>query len=282
MEKTPLEDNFEDIVSKAQVGYQISLSELAEKSGVPTQTIQAIKSGKLDASALGAIAPHLNLDAPSLMRIAEQAWYPEITTYPNVERFNTPFPMSGYEDMTVNAYVVADPSSKDCIVFDSGTDASPIVEYIEQAHLNLRAILLTHTHRDHIHDLKTLQKLKSNPSVYVNKHEPVENAHLFGHGEHFKFGSIECVARQTSGHSAGGTTFVIQQTDACTVPIAIVGDAIFAGSVGGAPKRMQEAVTHIRDKVLALPANTLLCPGHGPMTTVAEEQKNNPFFATAT
>ena len=281
MENIPIEDNFEDIVGKAQIGYRISLSELAEKSGVTTKAIQALKSGSFDETALAAIAPHLNLDAASLLRIAHKSWYPETIDCEHVKLFNMPFPMSGYDDMSVNAYVVSDPTTKDAIVFDSGTDATAMLAYIERKDLNVRAIFLTHTHRDHIHDLKRLQGLKSNPPVYVNKHEPLADAQLFNDGEHFGFGSIQCSAKQTSGHTKGGTTFVIPQNQHFQTPIAIVGDAIFAGSVGGAPSRMREAVNNIREKILTLAPDTLLCPGHGPMTTVDEERKNNPFFATS-
>jgi hydroxyacylglutathione hydrolase len=57
-----------------------------------------------------------------------------------------------------------------------------------------------------------------------------------------------------------------------------VGDAIFAGSMGGAPEHGALAKQKVRDQSLSLPADTLLCPGHGPLTTVAEEKASNPFF----
>ncbi|MEM6601450.1 MAG: MBL fold metallo-hydrolase, partial [Verrucomicrobiota bacterium] len=62
-------------------------------------------------------------------------------------------------------------------------------------------------------------------------------------------------------------------------PVAITGDALFAGSMGGANDCWQEALTCTRRNILSLPDDTLLCPGHGPVTTVALEKSNNPFFA---
>jgi len=61
-------------------------------------------------------------------------------------------------------------------------------------------------------------------------------------------------------------------------PIAIVGDAIFAGSMGGGMVSYQDALQTNREKIMTLADDTVLCPGHGPMTTVGEEKKNNPFF----
>jgi len=60
--------------------------------------------------------------------------------------------------------------------------------------------------------------------------------------------------------------------------VAIVGDAIFAGSMGGAKQLADLAKQKIRDQIFSLPAETLICPGHGPVTTVGEEKANNPFF----
>ncbi|MGE9296459.1 MAG: MBL fold metallo-hydrolase, partial [Puniceicoccales bacterium] len=63
-------------------------------------------------------------------------------------------------------------------------------------------------------------------------------------------------------------------------PVAIVGDALFAGSIGGVRANYHGALKMIRERVLSLPGETILCPGHGPITTVAEELQHNPYFAT--
>ena len=73
----------------------------------------------------------------------------------------------------------------------------------------------------------------------------------------------------------GGTTFLIEGS---TVQAAIVGDAIFAGSVGGIRQNYHESLESIRREILSLPDETVLCPGHGPLTSVAQEKSNNPFF----
>ena len=74
-------------------------------------------------------------------------------------------------------------------------------------------------------------------------------------------------------------TFFIRGLDQ---PVAIVGDSLFAGSMGGGNVSYEDAVRNNLEKILTLPNDTILCPGHGPMTTVAEEKKHNAFFAGET
>ena len=93
---------------------------------------------------------------------------------------------------------------------------------------------------------------------------------LFNAGRHF------IRTRHTPGHSPGGATFLIEGRD---VEAAIVGDALFAGSIGGVRGDYPATLAHIRDEILDLPDRTILCPGHGPLTTVAQEKSGNPFFA---
>ena len=95
-------------------------------------------------------------------------------------------------------------------------------------------------------------------------------------GDQFRLCKLRIEARLTNGHSPGGTSYVI---DGLQAPAVIVGDSLFAGSMGGAPNEYQKALRNNTEKILSLPLETLICPGHGPLTTVANERKNNPFFA---
>lgn len=93
---------------------------------------------------------------------------------------------------------------------------------------------------------------------------------LFNAGRHF------IRTRHTPGHSPGGATFVIEGH---LLAAAIVGDALFAGSIGGVRGgNYGHALEAIRREILSLPDATVVCPGHGPMTTVGSERDNNPFF----
>ena len=123
--------------------------------------------------------------------------------------------------------------------------------------------------------MNNLREKPGNPNVYVHQLElfdgctPIE--------EEFKHSvdSLSLVAKHTHGHSVGGLSYVI---DGLEKPIAVVGDAIFAGSMGGGMISYIDALRTNREKIMSLADDTILCPGHGPLTTVREEKQNNPFF----
>ncbi|MEO0416856.1 MAG: MBL fold metallo-hydrolase, partial [Verrucomicrobiota bacterium] len=136
---------------------------------------------------------------------------------------------------------------------------------------------ITHTHNDHIADIDRLRGVVADPdNIYSNRAEPLANTTKFREGATLSIGNLTVKTFTTSGHSVGGTTFFIQ---GLATPIAVVGDAIFAGSMGGGFVSFTDALKHNRRKILTFPEETILCPGHGPMSTVGEEQQNNPFYA---
>jgi hydroxyacylglutathione hydrolase len=267
----PLEDNFTDIIGKAQRGLGISDSQLAEKSKVPLERIRDLRGGKADDDALSRIAPVLDLDPSALVQSAQGKWKPlGMDALEGLAQFNT-----AYGDMTVNAYLVWDPQSHDAVAFDTGADCSEMLKRIENEKLNVRFILLTHAHPDHIEDLERLRESTDAP-VLISERESAPGAQSFAEGKNFQIGKLEIETRLTWGHSPGGTTFVVS---GLMHPVAIVGDSLFAGSMGGGGVSYENAVRNNLEKILTLPADTIICPGHGPMTTVGEEKKHNPFFA---
>jgi glyoxylase-like metal-dependent hydrolase (beta-lactamase superfamily II) len=84
--------------------------------------------------------------------------------------------------------------------------------------------------------------------------------------------------RETPGHAADGVTYIVGAWPGDPPSVAIVGDAIFAGSMGRGNDSWEVARQKVREHILSLPPETLICPGHGPLTTVAEEEAHNPFF----
>lgn len=266
-----LEDNVGDIIGKAQRGLEISDSELAKKSGANADAIHKVRDGQLDETTLRAIAPALNLDAQALVDLAQGKWKPDpIKDLDGLAQFTT-----DYNGMLVNAYLVWDPGSKHAAAFDTGADSAPMLKLASKQDLSIKLILLTHAHPDHISDLPRLQE-EAAAEVFAPAREPVPGAEKIEEGKHFRLDKIDIEARLTWGHSPGGLTFV------CTGlarPIAIVGDSMFAGSMGGGSVSYNDAVQNNLEKILTLPDETIICPGHGPMTSVGEEKKHNPFFA---
>ena len=266
----PLEDNFTDIIGKAQRGLGISDSQLAEKSGTSADAVRQLRDGKFDRLTIDRVAPVLQLDAAALADLAQEKFQPNEIELDGLAQFNTP-----YHDMQVNAYLVWDPASKDAVVFDSGADCSALLEKSRSEGLTIKLILLTHAHPDHVADLNRLKQATGAP-IYLSERENAPGVQPIKEDQKFDVGGLAIESFLTWGHSPGGTTFFVRGLDR---PVAIVGDSLFAGSMGGGNVSYQDAVENNLKKILTLPDETVLCPGHGPLTTVGEEKEHNPFFA---
>ena len=265
-----LEDFHEDILGKAMRGLGIGKNEMAKRLGSEKSDIDEILSGGVNESLIRLMACELNLDTEKLIRSAHREWNPAPLEIRGLKQFNLPF-----GDMLVNVYVIWEQASRNAWVFDTGPMGQPVLDFIEDEGLKVNAIFLTHTHRDHIACLDELKEKTGHQSVYVHELEAVDGCELITEGFSYKCGSLSLNALHTHGHALGGMTYVIVGLDR---PVAIVGDAIFAGSMGGGMVSYEDALRTNREKIMTLPVETILCPGHGPMTTVREEKKNNPFF----
>ena len=265
----PLEDNFTDIIGKAQRGLGISDRQLAEESGASVDAIRQLHDGKFDRATSDRIAPVLQLNSAALAGLAEGKFHPDEIQLDGLAQFNTP-----YHDMQVNAYLVWDPASKEAVAFDSGANCSGMLDYAKSHGLTIKFILLTHAHPDHVADLERLAAATGAP-IYLSSREKASGAQPLDEGNKFTVGKLEIESRLTWGHSPGGMTFVVAGLGR---PIAIVGDSLFAGSMGGGNVSYEDALKNNLEKILTLPDETVLCPGHGPMTTVGEEKEHNPFF----
>lgn len=266
----PIEDLPEDVMGKAITGLNLTLSEIAKKAHLPEKSVRAVLEGQLDEDTLRKLAPVLELSPGALVELSRKVWQPERIEVPGLKQITTPFG----EDMQVNAYVVYDFNTSQAVVFDTGTDATPILDFLKQKNLSVVSILLTHTHADHIADLERLAR-ETGAEAYTPRGEPLDGSTPFDPGKTFMAGSLEIRSVLTSGHSPAGTTFVIHGLNR---PVAIVGDALFCCSIGGPKISYEDALSLVRKHILTLPDGTILCPGHGPMTTVAEEKRHNPFF----
>jgi len=269
MTPIPLEDTAADIVGKAMRGLKLTDDQVAAQAGVTAAAVASLREGTFDEATARAVAPVLGVGAEALVAMGQKAWLPAPVTVAGLACFNTPF-----EDMTVNSYLVCDRASGEAVAFDTGADCSDLLELLAREKLTLKLILLTHTHGDHILELDRLQE-KTGAPAFVSDREPLDGAEPFAAGREFSCGALRIGTRLTWGHSPGAITYVIAGLEQ---PVAIVGDAVFASSMGGGGISYPDALRTNRAEILTLPDATVLCPGHGPLTTVGEEKAHNPFF----
>ena len=265
-----LEDTHLDVLIKAQKAQGITDRDLVKLAGITVPDLNNLRAGRREPTALERVARTLSLRPDSVIALANGAWSaPAVALPATVLKFTTPF-----ADMTVNHYLVWDPKSLKAVAFDTGTDADPLFAALTRHKLTLDKILLTHSHGDHILELDRIRE-KTKAKAFAPEAEPVDECQPVGNGKRLKVSALTITAHTVPGHSQGGTVYEIKGLD---TPLAVVGDVIFAGSVGGIRSRYRPALESIRAGVLTLPAETILLPGHGPLTTVAHELAHNPFF----
>jgi len=267
-----LEDNFDDVLAKAQRGLGFTEEALAAKAGISLAVLQALKKGQLNEAALTKLAPVLQLHGPSLIELAKKAWYPRVPNMTGLAQVST-----AWKDFRVNAFVAWSPVTRQAVVFDTGTEPGPILAIVKENNLKTELLLITHTHGDHVACFAELKEKLGKPKAYVSSRGTLEGAQAIDAGATRSLGNLHIEVRRTSGHAACGLTYVLH---GLAQPVAVVGDALFAASMGGArgTEAYAEALKTNREQIFSLEDNTVICPGHGPRTTVGQEKAHNSFF----
>ena len=200
-------------------------------------------------------------------------------------------------DWMTNCYVVhVAGEAGACWIVDAGFEPQAMIEYIEAKRLKPQQVVLTHAHVDHIAGLHALRQTWPGLPILIHPMEqeflvdPILNLSIatsgpiaapqatafLTHAQHLALDGIGFEIRHTPGHSPGGVT--LYQAEA---GVAIVGDTLFAGSIGrydfptSNSKLLMES---LRTQLLTLPDQTRVLPGHGAETTIGQERRMNPFL----
>jgi glyoxylase-like metal-dependent hydrolase (beta-lactamase superfamily II) len=271
-----LEDHLGDILRKARTMTGVSAEAAAKAAGLTESELGSLENSGAAPRKLNfaALAPLIGLHPGKLEAIAN-GWLPvekDLSAWRELRCFSTTA-----NGMPVNSYLVWDEVSREAALFDTGWDASQALHVLTEEKLALRHVFLTHMHEDHVAALGVIRAAYPKTRVHTNSiHAPVDQRNRANDCIHL--GSLRITNRDTPGHSEDGVTYLVGNWPEDATHVAIVGDAIFAGSIGRGNQSWDLARQKVREQILSLPEETLICPGHGPITTVAEEKAHNPFF----
>jgi glyoxylase-like metal-dependent hydrolase (beta-lactamase superfamily II) len=271
-----LEDHMGDILRKGRTAKGASAADAAKAAGLTESAYTTLEetgkvAGGINFAALGFAA---GLNGKKLERIAG-GWLPpapDLSLWRELRQITTKA-----NDLEVHCYLVWDEVSRDAALFDTGWDPAPIFKLIEENGLSLRHLFLTHLHEDHVAAMGAIRE--KYPKIHL--HSNSRNAppqHRNRVNDFIHLGSLRITNRDTPGHAEEGVTYIIGTWPEDAAHVAIVGDSIFAGSIGTGNQSWDLARQKVREQIFSLPDETLICPGHGPLTTVGAEKANNPFF----
>ena len=195
-----------------------------------------------------------------------------------------------------NCSVIGDETTREAMVIDPGDDIETVLALVHKHNLQVKQIVVTHAHIDHVGGAMKLRAATGAP-ILLNENDyallkmldvqaswlgmkdpgKVEIDQSLGQADTVKAGSLQAEVLHTPGHTEGSIClyFPLEKK-------LIAGDTLFAGSIGRTDLpggSFEKILRSIQEKVLALPDDTVVIPGHGPLTTIGEERESNPFLA---
>ena len=282
-----LEDLFGDVVGKSRRGQGLSVKYVADSLGLDLNKWKDLERYAWipDKATIARIGSLLGLDIGKLQFSADGAYFP-LEPYGNsisgVHVEMIPLhedPHQETDSMTMNGYLLVCPNTNKAAFIDPGFEFDKIMGLIEKNTTYLEKILITHGHYDHISSLRELAQetgaevfVSSKDAIMLNDDVDLITGQVEGN-DRLKVGNIELRVAETKGHTPGGISYVGQG-------FAFVGDALFAGSLGGTRKKENFDVqkSAVERNIFSLIESSVVFPGHGPATTVGEERKYNPFY----
>jgi hydroxyacylglutathione hydrolase len=194
-----------------------------------------------------------------------------------------------------NCSVIGDETTHEAMVIDPGDEIQSVLALVNKHKLQVKQIVITHAHIDHVGGAMKLRAATGAP-ILLNQNDyqllkmldmqatwigvpspgKVEIDQSIGHADTVKAGSLTANVISTPGHTEGSIClyFPFQKK-------LIAGDTLFAGSIGRTDLpggSFEKIIESLHDKLLALPDDTVVTPGHGPQTTIGDERENNPFL----
>jgi hydroxyacylglutathione hydrolase len=194
-----------------------------------------------------------------------------------------------------NCSIIGDETTHEAMVIDPGDEIQSILAVVRKHNLQVKQIIITHAHIDHVGGAMKLRVATGAP-ILLNQNDyellkmldvqatwigvpppgKVDIDQNIGQADQVKAGSLTANVILTPGHTEGSVCLYFPSEKKL-----IAGDTLFAGSIGRTDLpggSFDKIIDSLRDKLLALPDETVVIPGHGPQTTIGEERENNPFL----
>ena len=194
-----------------------------------------------------------------------------------------------------NCSVIGDETTREAMVIDPGDDIEDVLALIQKHNLTVKQIVVTHAHIDHVggamklraatgapillnQNDRALLKMLDVQAAWIGVKDPgkVEIDRSIGQGDTVRAGLLAADVIHTPGHTEGSVCLYFPAEKKL-----IAGDTLFAGSIGRTDLpggSFEKIIDSLHEKLLALPDDTVVIPGHGPLTTIGEERENNPFL----
>lgn len=203
-----------------------------------------------------------------------------------------------------NCSIIGDPETREALVVDPGDEAGRILQILAKHALTVKAIVSTHAHIDHIGGLRKMQQATGAPvlmhgdDMELYRHldiqaawigmrtpDPVSIDTLLREGDTLRWGRFEANVFHTPGHTPGSISLYLAPKKEGNAGVdagkLLAGDTLFAGSIGRTDLpggSLEKILRSIHQKLLILPDETIVYPGHGAVTTIGQERAANPFL----
>lgn len=278
IEQAPLEDELGDVLDKGMRLAGLTPDALARRAAVGEETIRDALDYRyedLDTAALDRLAEALGLRVGGLRALAGGRYpLPVVAGLPfclHPLRFPHGLGMA-------NAYLITDCRGGEGVLFDTGPDPVRLRRMWPAGVKRLAAIFITHPEREHAGALEEVRKWFGPAPVFAPVGSGIAGAATPGDGACMECAGYAVETWSTPGHAEGHHAYVVSSPKAAHAPKLLVGgDLLFAGSIGGGyhcVRRMREQVERVFG---GLPPETVVAPGHGPLTTLGHERLHNPF-----
>lgn len=198
--------------------------------------------------------------------------------------------------MQANCYIVADEKTNEAVIFDPGDEPERIIEVINNNKFNVKSIVLTHSHFDHIGGCSKIKEIFDVPLIICEGEEAIiSNADLnltsafesgytlnydyvLKDGEKYSIGELEFKTIHTPGHTPGGACYFFEKEG-----VLISGDTLFRYSIGRTdfPMGSTKDIIKSLSRLSLLDDDVIVYPGHGNSTTILEEKEHNPYMQSA-